>query len=56
MDRINTIAGEPVLETLVTYARTNEKAEGDKVECWTRSYVDGRTKEGRKLKEEGWTC
>lgn len=52
VDRVNAIAGEPVLEKLVTYARY--KGDGEKIECWTRPYVDGRTAEGRKLKEEGW--
>lgn len=54
VDRVNAIAGEPVLEPLVTYSRTNGTGKGDKVECWTRSYVKGSTKEGRQLKEEGW--
>lgn len=54
VDRVNAIAGEPVLESLVTYSRTNGTGKGDKVECWTRSYVKGSTKEGRRLKEEGW--
>lgn len=52
VDKVNAIAGEPVLEKLVTYARY--KGDGEKIECWTRPYVDGRTAEGRKLKEEGW--
>ena len=54
VDRVNAIAGEPVLESLVTYSRTNGTGKGDKVECWTRSYVKGSTKEGRQLKKEGW--
>ena len=54
VDRVNAIAGEPVLEPLVTYSRNNGNGKGDKVECWTRSYVKGSTKEGRQLKEEGW--
>lgn len=54
VDSVNAIAGEPVLESLVTYSRTNGTGKGDKVECWTRSYVKGSTKEGRRLKEEGW--
>ena len=55
VNRVNALAGEPVLETLVTYSRTNGKADGDKVECWTRSYAKGSTKEGRQLKAEGWS-
>lgn len=54
VDRVNAIAGEPVLEPLVTYSRNNGNGKGEKVECWTRIYVKGSTTEGRRLKDEGW--
>lgn len=52
VDKVNELAGEPIMEKLVTYART--KGKDEKIELWTRSYVKGSTKEGRQMKEDGW--
>ena len=53
VDKVNEVAGEPVLSKLVTYTRN--KGNGEKVECWTRTKIKGSTKDGIALKADGWT-